>query len=87
MIRSPHVRDLTWIGDLAAWMRVAARLLILVFLAACGDSGLPPLPTDQVRVRFPPGGVVDTIQVDAIDRLPLRSVELIAPDGVAEIES
>ena len=64
-------------------MRVAARFLILVFLAACGDSGLPPLPTDQVRVRFPPGGVVDTIQVDAIDRLPLRSAELIAPDGLA----
>jgi hypothetical protein len=65
-------------------MRVAACLLTGFLLAACGgDAGLPPLPTDQVRARFPAGGVVNAIEVDAIDRLPLRSAELIAPDGTA----
>lgn len=65
-------------------MRAAACLLTLALCTACGaESGLPPLPTDQVRARFPPGGVVDAIEVDAVDRLPLRSAELIAPDGEA----
>jgi hypothetical protein len=65
-------------------MRAVACLLTLVLLAACADdSGQPSLPTDQVRVRFRPGGVVNAIEVDAINRLPLRSVELIAPDGEA----
>jgi hypothetical protein len=66
-------------------MRVVVCLLPLVLLAACSDaeSGLAPLPNDQVRVRFPPGGVVAAIEVDAVDRLPLRSAELIAPDGEA----
>jgi len=41
------------------------------------------LAGDQVRVRFPPGSVVDVIEVDAINRLPLRKVELIAADGQA----
>ena len=64
-------------------MRIVVPVLITVVLAACADSGLPPLPTDQIRARFPPGGVVDVIEVDAVDRLPLRKVELIAPDGQA----
>lgn len=66
-------------------MRAAAGLLSLVLFAACSDadSGLAPLPNDQIRVRFPPGGVVAAIEVDAVDRLPLRSAELIAPDGEA----
>jgi hypothetical protein len=65
-------------------MRVAGVLLSVALLTACGgEPGLPPLPTDQVRARFPPGGVVDAIEVDAVDRLPLRSAELIAPDGEA----
>ena len=58
-------------------------ILTFVLLAACGDGGLPPLAGDQIRVRFPPGGVVDVIEVDAINRLPLRKAELIAPDGLA----
>jgi len=62
-------------------MRVAAPILTLALLAACGDGGLAPLPTDQVRARFPTGGVVDVIEVDAVNRLPLRSAELIANDG------
>jgi hypothetical protein len=64
-------------------MRRAIYFLIPVLLGACAESGLAPLPDDQVRARFPPGGVVDVIEVDAIDRLPLRKVELIAPDGQA----
>jgi hypothetical protein len=62
-------------------MRLAACLAILLPLAACG--GGPPPPADQVRASFPVGGVVDVIAVDAVDRLPLRQAELIAPDGRA----
>lgn len=63
-------------------MRVAASLSMIALLAACGgEGGLPSLPTDQVVVRFPPGGVVNVIEVDAVDRLPLRTAELVAPDG------
>jgi hypothetical protein len=64
-------------------MRAAACLLTILVLGACGEGGLPQLPNDQVRARFPPGGVVDVIEVDAVDRLPLRKAELIAPDGAA----
>ena len=65
-------------------MRAAASLLTLVLVSACAsESGLPPLPTDQVRARFPPGGVVNSIEIDAIDRLPLRTAELVSPDGQA----
>ena len=65
-------------------MRAAAFLLMLALVAACSpESGLPPLPTDQVRARFPPGGVVNSIEVDAVDRLPLRTAELVSPDGKA----
>lgn len=65
-------------------MRAAAFMLLLAFVAACGpESGLAPLPTDQVRARFPPGGVVNSIEIDAVDRLPLRTAELVSPDGQA----
>jgi hypothetical protein len=66
-----------------AAMRNIVSLLVAAALIACADNGLPPLATDQVRARFPPGGVVDVIEVDAVDHLPLRKVELIAPDGRA----
>ncbi len=69
-------------------MRVVASILTLALFAGCSaESGLSPLPEDQVRARFPPGRVVDTIEVDAVDRLPLRSAELIAPDGEATTAS
>jgi hypothetical protein len=55
-------------------------LVACAILAGCG-GGLPPLPGDRVRASFPPGGIVDVIEISAIDRLPLRSVELVAPDG------
>jgi hypothetical protein len=64
------------------WMRSLVSLLAAA-LVACADDGLAPVATDQVRARFPPGGVVDVIEVDAVDRLPLRRAELIAPDGRA----
>ena len=65
-------------------MRIAAGILAAGLLAACADeSGLPAVPNDQVRTYFPPGGVVNAIEVDAINRLPLRSAELVAPDGQA----
>ena len=65
-------------------MRTAVFMLTLAFIAACApESGLPPLPADQVRARFPPGGVVNSIEIDAVDRLPLRTAELVSPDGQA----
>jgi hypothetical protein len=69
-------------------MRFVASIVMLAVVAGCtADSGLSPLPEDQVRVRFPPGGVVDTIEIGAVDRLPLRSAELIGPDGEATTAS
>jgi hypothetical protein len=62
-------------------MRNLISLLTVLLLAACADTGLQPSATDQIRVRFPPGGVVDVIEIDAVDRLPLRKAELVAPDG------
>ena len=65
-------------------MRAATLVLTLGVVAACApETGLPPLPTDQVRARFPPGGVVNSIEIDAVDRLPLRTAELVSPDGQA----
>jgi hypothetical protein len=71
-------------GDPGGWMRAATSLLGLALVVACTpESGLPSLPTDQVRARFPPGGVVNSIEIDAVDRLPLRTAELVSPDGQA----
>jgi hypothetical protein len=64
--------------------QLAASILILALLVGCSvESGLPPLATDQVKARFPPGGVVNSIEIDAVNRLPLRTAELVAPDGQA----
>ena len=62
-------------------MRGVAAILTFVFLAACADGGLSPLTGDQVRVGFPAGGVADVIEIEAVNRLPLRKVELVAVDG------
>ena len=63
-------------------MRVVATFLIVGILAACAyESGAPSLPSDQVRAYFPSGGVADAIEVDATNRLPLRTAELVAPNG------
>ena len=64
-------------------MRGVATILMIILCAACVDGGLPPLAGDQIRVRFPAGGVVDVIEVNAINRLPLRKAELIDADGQA----
>ena len=65
-------------------MRTLALFLTLALFTACSaESGLAPLPTDQVRARFRPGGVVNSIEVDTVNRLPLRTAELVAPDGEA----
>ena len=65
-------------------MRVVATFLIVGMLAACDyESGPPSLPSDQVRAYFPSGGVADAIEVDATNRLPLRTAELVAPNGDA----
>jgi hypothetical protein len=55
----------------------------LVLLAGCSDGGPTPLPMQRVQIGFPPGGVANVIRVDALDALPLRAAELIAPDGGA----
>jgi hypothetical protein len=69
-------------------MRAGAVLLMLALVPACApDSGLTPLPADQVSARFPPGGVVNSIEIDAVDRLPLRTAELVSPDGQATAAS
>ncbi len=67
-----------------------AVLLPLSPIAGCDEIGaLPPGPppppgvTAELHAGFPRGGIVDTIVVDAVDRLPLRSAELVAPDGSA----
>jgi hypothetical protein len=62
-------------------MRFAAGLAILLPLAACSGGGAPPVAIEPVRATFPAGGVADVIEVDAVDRLPLRQAELVAPDG------
>jgi hypothetical protein len=63
-------------------MRVAASFLMFGLMAACtDDGGPPPLPNDQVRAYFPSGAVANAIEVDATNRLPLRSAELVAPEG------
>jgi hypothetical protein len=54
-----------------------------LLLAACAGSGPAPVPTDQFRADFPPGGIANQIEVTAVDRLPLRAAELVAPDGRA----
>ena len=65
-------------------MALLEREKPLASLAACADeSGLTALPNDRERAYFPAGGVVNAIEVEATNRLPLRSAELVAPDGQA----
>ena len=56
--------------------------LVIRSPAAPQAGPLPPgpaTPTTQMRVGF--GGLVDTIEVSAIEQLPLREAALVAPDG------
>ena len=66
------------------------RFLLLLFplllMGACeggGGAPQPALPIADVRASFPRGAVADQIQIDAVDSLPLRAAELVAPDGAA----
>jgi hypothetical protein len=67
----------------ANYVRTVACSFVYILLAGCPGGGPAPLPTERAVARFPPGGVVDVIQVEALNRLPLRSAELVAPDGAA----
>ena len=62
--------------------RLPMTLFLALALAGCNDApppAGPPLP--GVRVSFPPGGVANVIHVEAVDALPLRGADLVAPDG------
>jgi hypothetical protein len=59
--------------------------LMVVAVAGCAGGTAAPVGTAgavaRLRVGFPARGLVDTIEIDAVDRLPLRSAELVAPNG------
>jgi hypothetical protein len=62
-------------------MLVAALLL----LSGCGSMAPTAAPPpDGITARFVPGGPVNVITVTAADPLPLRSAELVGPQGLTE---
>jgi hypothetical protein len=64
--------------------RLSLPLLVLTVAGCAGGAAAPVEQTGAVarlRVGFPVRGLVDTVEIDAVDRLPLRSAELIAPNG------
>jgi hypothetical protein len=62
--------------------RLLLLLTCLVPLAGCdAGGGLAPLPTPHATASFPAGSVVNVINLDVLDDLPLRAAELVAPDG------
>lgn len=63
--------------------RLLPLLVPMALLAACADSDAPPPkgPAPQLHAAFLPHGIADTIVVEAVERLPLRAAELVAPDG------
>ena len=65
-------------------MRIPVSLPIVLVLAACSGAGPPSaLPNGDISASFPAGGVANQIEVSMVDRLALRSAELVAPDGHA----
>lgn len=66
--------------------RFVPMLLPLLVLSACAADDAAPPPqgaTGELVIGFPAGGLADTITITAVDRQPLRSAELVAPDGAA----
>jgi hypothetical protein len=63
--------------------RLLLILPLLVALTACADAPPPggAIPQQGVTASFPPGAVTGAIRVDALDIEPLRTAELVAPDG------
>jgi hypothetical protein len=60
------------------WMIVPC----LAVLAACTEAPPPAAaPPPGVTASFPPGALANVVQVRALDPLPLRTAELVAPDG------
>jgi hypothetical protein len=72
-----------------AMRRLWMILPCLVALAACTGNAPPPEgpPQPSVHASFPPGAVANVIRVDALDPLPLRTAELVAPDGTTTAAS
>jgi hypothetical protein len=80
--------ELRYLG--VAMRRLLPGLLPLLLLAGCDGLGDAPPPSGvsaQLHVGFPRGGIADTIVVNAIDHLPLRAAELVAPDGTTTTAS
>ena len=67
--------------------RVVSALLPLLLVAACDTGGTaspsPATTAAAVQAGFTRGGLADTITISAVERLPLRAAELVAPDGSA----
>jgi hypothetical protein len=66
--------------------RLVLAVSALLALGACAaGDGAPPTAsgTPELQVGFPSGGLADTIAITAVDRLPLRAAELVAPDSAA----
>ena len=64
--------------------RLVLAVSALLALGACaaGDAAPPQASaTPELQIGFPSGGLSDTIAITAVDRLPLRAAELVAPDS------
>jgi hypothetical protein len=61
--------------------RLSMCLCLLLALTACADAPQPSMPEQGVTASFPRGGIANLIRVDALDTQPLRTAELVAPDG------
>lgn len=57
--------------------------MIVALVAGCAAGSAPEtvVEPDTISVRFAPGGLANVVVVTTIDRLPLRSAMLVAPDG------
>ena len=66
--------------------RLVPALLPLFLVAACDAGGTAPpsaVTATAVQAGFLRGGLADTITISAVERLPLRAADLVAPDGTA----